>query len=92
MTLSEETRRHTKLSQGNPKLLDWIANDFMRGRWSLKRLHRLIVTSTVFRQTSTRRKKLDAIDPDNRLLDRMPVRRLEAERIGDYHFDGMDCK
>ena len=67
----------------HPKLLDWIANDFMRGGWSLKRLNRLIVMSTVYRQTSTRRKKLDTIDPDNRLLGRMPVRRLEAETVRD---------
>jgi hypothetical protein len=67
----------------HPELLDWLADDFMRHGWQLKRLHRLIVTSTVYRQSSQRRPEVDAFDPDNRLLGRMPVRRLEAETIRD---------
>jgi mono/diheme cytochrome c family protein len=67
----------------HPELLDWLADDFMRGGWKLKRLQRLIVTSRAYRQSSSRRDDLDAVDPDNRLLGRMSVRRLEAETIRD---------
>ncbi|MBI3464980.1 MAG: PSD1 domain-containing protein, partial [Planctomycetes bacterium] len=67
----------------HPELLDWLASEFMDGGWKLKRLHKLIMTSTAYRQTSRRDPRLDAIDPDNRLYGRMPVRRLEAEVIRD---------
>jgi mono/diheme cytochrome c family protein len=67
----------------HPELLDWLADEFVRGGWKLKPLHRLIVTSTAYRQSSARREELEAIDPDNRLLGRMHVRRLEAETIRD---------
>ena len=70
----------------HPELLDWIAADFMRGGWALKRLHRMIVTATAYRQVSTRRGELELIDPDNRLLGRMHVRRLEAETLRDSLF------
>ncbi len=67
----------------HPELLDWLARDFMDEGWSLKRLHRMIMTSTAYRQVSVRRPELDAIDGDNRLLGRMNVRRLEAEILRD---------
>ncbi len=67
----------------HPELLDWLADDFVRTGWSLKQLHRLIVNSTAYRQTSTRSEALQTVDPDNRLLGRMSVRRLEAEAIRD---------
>ena len=67
----------------HPELLDWLARDFMDEGWSLKRLHRMIMTSTAYRQVSVRRPELDAIDGDNRLLGRMNVRRLEAETLRD---------
>jgi mono/diheme cytochrome c family protein len=67
----------------HPELLDWLASEFVETGWQLKRLHRLIVTSTAYRQSSQRREELDAVDPDNRLLGRMSVRRLEAETIRD---------
>jgi len=51
--------------------------------WSMKALHRLIMTSIVYRQSSARSAALDAADPDNRLYGRMPVRRLEAEVLRD---------
>jgi mono/diheme cytochrome c family protein len=66
----------------HPELLDWLASDFMAGGWRLKRLHRLIMTSTAYRQLSQRRPELQD-DPDNRLLGRMSLRRLEAEIIRD---------
>ncbi len=67
----------------HPELLDWLADEFMRSGWSLKKLHRLLMNSTAYRQSSRRRQVLDAIDPDNRLLGRMSIRRLEAETVRD---------
>lgn len=67
----------------HPELLDWLADEFTRGGWSMKRLHRLMMTSTTYRQSSRRRSELDAVDPDNRLLGRMSIRRLEAETVRD---------
>ncbi len=71
----------------HPELLDWLASEFMRD-WSLKRLHRLIVLSRAYRQSSSAPGAATTgsparIDPDNRLLWRMPVRRLEAEIVRD---------
>jgi len=51
--------------------------------WSAKRLHRMILCSTTWRQSSRRREDLEQADPDNRLLGRYPVRRLEAESVRD---------
>jgi hypothetical protein len=67
----------------HPELLDWLADEFTTTGWSLKRLHRLIMNSTVYRQSSRRDPAGDAIDPENVLLWRMPVRRLEAEALRD---------
>ncbi len=67
----------------HPELLDWLADDFMAGGWKLKRLHRTIVTSTAYRQSSQHRAEQDAVDPENRLLGRMPSRRLQAEMLRD---------
>ncbi|MGE0535293.1 MAG: PSD1 and planctomycete cytochrome C domain-containing protein [Pirellulales bacterium] len=67
----------------HPELLDWLADDFVRGGWQLKRWHKLIVLSRAYRQSSARRDELEAVDPENRLLGRMSVQRLEAETIRD---------
>ena len=67
----------------HPELLDWLAADFQENGWKLKRLHKLIMTSRTYQQSSLRNQKSQAIDSDNRLLWRMPVRRLEAELIRD---------
>ncbi|MBL9132836.1 MAG: DUF1553 domain-containing protein, partial [Verrucomicrobiaceae bacterium] len=67
----------------HPELLDWLAGEFMREGWSLKQLHRLIMTSRAYRQASTRDQTRDRIDPDNIWLSRMNVRRLEAEILRD---------
>jgi hypothetical protein len=73
--------------QGEPpshtELLDWLAVEFMDEGWSLKRLHRLIVTSATYRQSSRAAPGLLAQDRDNRLLARGPRRRLDAELIRD---------
>jgi hypothetical protein len=67
----------------HPELLDWLAADFMQHGWSLKRLHRQLMLSLAYSQSSARRVDLDRLDPDNKLLGRMPVRRLEAEAVRD---------
>jgi hypothetical protein len=67
----------------HPELLDYLASDFMQSGWRLKQLHRTIMTSSAYRQVSTRTSQLDQLDPDNRLLGRMNVRRLEAETLRD---------
>ncbi len=67
----------------HPELLDWLARDFVRQGWSLKSLHRLLVTSSTYRQSSHITQEMIAADPDNRLLSRMPLRRLEAEIVRD---------
>ena len=67
----------------HPELLDWLAAEFMKQNWSLKTLHRLILTSAAWKQSTVRRPELDAVDPDNRLLGRMNIRRLEAETVRD---------
>ncbi len=67
----------------HPELLDWLAVEFMDGGWSLKRLHRLITTSAVYRQSSHASDGLLERDPYNRLLARGARFRLDAELIRD---------
>lgn len=67
----------------HPELLDWLAVEFVESGWSLKALHRLILTSTAYRQSSRIDAASRAADPDNTLLSRFPMRRLEAEAIRD---------
>lgn len=67
----------------HPELLDWLANEFVKEGWSAKKLHKLIMTSTTYRQASTRDAKKERVDGENRLLWRMNVKRLEAEEIRD---------
>ena len=72
----------------HPELLDWLASWFMREGWSLKKLHRLIVTSATYQQSSSH-PAADAgrlIDPENKFLWRSRPRRLEAEQIRDAIF------
>jgi mono/diheme cytochrome c family protein len=66
-----------------PELLDWLASEFVARGWSLKALHKLIVTSATYRQSSAARPELEAIDPRNRLLARQSRLRLEAEVVRD---------
>lgn len=81
----------------HPELLDWLAATFVSGQhpasrvasapggtpWSLKQLHRLIMLSTAYRQSSVRSPEHDKIDPDNKLYGRQNVRRLDAESLRD---------
>ena len=66
----------------HPRLLDWLAVEFARNNWSVKRLHRLMVLSATYRQSS-KTSKSNSRDPDNELLWRANRRRLEAEVIRD---------
>jgi hypothetical protein len=67
----------------NQALLDWLAQEFIRSGWSLKFMHRLILRSAVYRQSSIATAVGSGIDPSNRLLGRFPMRRLDAEAIRD---------
>jgi hypothetical protein len=67
----------------HPELLDWLARAFMEGDWSLKKLHRLIVTSATYRQSSAWRSDLADRDPANKWIGRQQRLRLEAEVIRD---------
>jgi len=67
----------------HPELLDWLAARFMAEDWSLKVLHRQIVNSSTFRQSSEFHAKAAAIDADNQWLWRFQPRRLEAETLRD---------
>lgn len=67
----------------HPELLDWLAAEFRRQGFSIKQLHRLIVTSATYRQSSFTRPELLEMDPANVLLARMPRLRLEAEIVRD---------
>lgn len=67
----------------HPELLDWLADDFMSRGWSLKTLHRTILRSTVYRQSSSRNSRGNAADATNELYWHYPVHRLEAEAIRD---------
>jgi hypothetical protein len=69
----------------HPELLDWLATQFVREGWSLKEMHRLLLTSSTYRQVALREIPPQAmrLDPDNRLLWRMNLRRLDGEQIRD---------
>ena len=71
------------LPPSHPDLLDWLAAEFIRGGWSAKRLHRQIVLSATYRQSTDHDPDAAARDADVRLLWRFPARRLEAEAIRD---------
>lgn len=72
----------------HPDLLDWLAVDFVENGWRFKRLHRMLMTSSVYRQASRRNSEgseslAEQVDPNNELLWRMNLRRLEAESVRD---------
>ena len=67
----------------HPELLDWLASELVRRDWDLKAMHRLILNSATYRQSSVYRADAAAADPSNRLLARQNRIRLEAEVIRD---------
>ena len=72
----------------HPELLDWLAVDFVKHGWKLKRLHKMIMLSSVYRQSSKRtdnsgHERASIEDPGIRMLWRMPLRRLDAEALRD---------
>jgi len=67
----------------HPELLDRLAVEFVENGWSLKQLHRLMMTSTAYRQSSAIVPAVERLDPENRLLSRMPMRRMSAEELRD---------
>jgi hypothetical protein len=74
----------TGLVPSHPDLLDWLASELVEGGWRLKRLHRLIMTSQAYRQSSRiSQERAVLVDPGNALLWRQNLRRLEAEIIRD---------
>ena len=74
-------------SQGSlsthPELLDWLATELIAQGWSMKAIHRLIVTSATYRQSSQARPDLEISDPTNKLLARQSRLRLDAEIVRD---------
>ena len=70
-------------SPTHPELLDWLAAEFMESGWSQKKLHRIIVTSDAYRRSSTEGKVNAQADPENHLLWRMNLGRMEAEVVRD---------
>ena len=84
-------------SPSHPELLDWLATQLMQHDWSLKELHRMMLSSATYRQRSKASSPPDVwerklkLDPTNRLLSRFPRRRLDAEEIRDAMFAASDA-
>ena len=70
----------------HPELLDWLALEFIWQDWSPKSLHRLIMTSATYRQSSRVTPLHERLDPENLRLSRMPLRRMDAEVLRDTLF------
>lgn len=70
-------------SPSHPELLDWLASELVQHNWSIKHIHRLILNSKAFQQSSAPRDDALKIDADSRLVWRFPPRRIEAEAIRD---------
>jgi hypothetical protein len=67
----------------NPELLDWLATRFIGDGWSLKKLHKQILMSRTYQMNAARNDQAALLDPENRLLWRMPRRRMEVEVLRD---------
>jgi mono/diheme cytochrome c family protein len=67
----------------HPELLDWLASRFIENGWSLKKLHKEILLSQTYAMSTAWNEKAAQADPENRLLWRMPRRRMEAEEVRD---------
>jgi hypothetical protein len=73
----------TGAAPSHPELLDWLATEFVREHWSIKAMHRLMMTSSAYRQSSGVSDRATDQDPENKLLSRMPLQRLSAESLYD---------
>jgi len=67
----------------HPELLDFLATEFVKNGWSVKKMHRMMLLSNAYQMDSKPSGPASEIDPDNKLLQHMPVRRLEAEAVRD---------
>jgi hypothetical protein len=74
---------HMGMTPSHPELLDFLATELVKNGWSLKHMHRLMLDSNTYRMSSAVQPQALTIDPTNKLLHRMNVRRLEAEAIRD---------
>jgi mono/diheme cytochrome c family protein len=85
--LAENTSDFGKLGSPptHPELLDWLTHEFVSGGWSVKKLHRLILNSETYRQSTlvAPTELTNKVDPSNKLLWRMSPRRLDAEQTRD---------
>jgi hypothetical protein len=70
-------------SPSHPELLDYLASRFVQEGWSLKKMHRLIMLSSIYQESSENNPRFAQIDPNNRLLWRANIRRLEFEPLRD---------
>ena len=75
----------------HPALLDWLADELLKNGWSLKHMHKLMVMSATYRQSSAANEAAMAVDGGNRLLWRMNPRRLEAESMRDAVLSVTGC-
>lgn len=71
------------VAPSHPELLDWLATEFVAKGWSMKTMHRLMLTSRAYRQDSRAEGSVVAADPENVLLSRMPLNRMDAETLYD---------
>ncbi len=67
----------------NPELLDWLATEFVARGWSMKQMHRLMMTSSTYRQSSVVSEESERLDGDDALFSHMPLRRMEGEVLND---------
>jgi hypothetical protein len=67
----------------HPELLDFLAHRFIESGWSMKAMHRMLVLSSTYAMSSQPEPEAEKLDPENKLLHRMPLQRLEAESIRD---------
>ncbi|MCA9008559.1 MAG: PSD1 domain-containing protein [Planctomycetaceae bacterium] len=67
----------------HPELLDWLAIEFVKSGWSVKSLHRLMMNSRTYQQSHLVSDAANTLDPQNQLLSRMPIRRMDAETLRD---------
>lgn len=74
-----------KLGQlpSNPELLDWLATQFVKDGWSIKKMHKHIMTSSAYQMSTEWNEQAAQVDPENELLWRMPRLRMDAEALRD---------